>query len=292
MKKIFTYVILAMAATSGYAQSNLFDAADVDADGWIWFDTDEKINKYVGNAIDKQDANGFDWEKYSVNPNGKPIQLAFADISPDYTASIANAYIPGTDAGGYVEGQDKYVEGERKTGAIMLAPASAMMIANGGCLILNLPSCESISLYMSSESSYMGRTLLLTPGYAINKDDATGDPWTGHTKVIYAKASIFSTLHGAGQFKWEGIETLNNGNNSGVTFKSNSPVYFAFQNCRNAAIYIHGMKVTIGTATGIKSVSASNGAAEYYTIGGNKVQQPVHGLTIVRQNGVTRKVVK
>lgn len=295
MKKIFTLSLMMLAAMSGYAQTNLFDAADCDADGWIWFDTDAKIDKYVGNAIDKQDVNGFDWENYTVNPNGKPIQLAFANITPDYPESYADATVVGTDAAGYVEGQEQYVPGEAKTGAIVLAAASAMMSPNGGCLILNLPSCSTISLYMSSESSYMGRTLMITPGYSMAVDDseAGADPWTGHTKVIYAKASVFSTLHGAGQWQWEGIESLNNGNNTGVTFKSDGAVYFAFQNCRNVPIYIHGMKVTLGNSAGINDVNAmKNGKAEYFTLDGRRVEQAVHGLTIVRQNGKVRKVLK
>jgi len=293
MKKIFTLLFAAMTAMGSYAQTNLFDAADCDADGWLWFDTEAKIAKYVGNATDKQDANGFDWQNYTVNPNGKPIQLAFANITPDYPESFANEAIEGTDAAGYIAGQEQYVEGQAKTGAIVLAGASSIMSPNGGCLILNLPSCSTISLFMSSESTYMGRTLMITPGYNMTVDDseASADSWTGHTKVIYSKASAFSTLHGAGQFLWEGIESLNNGNNSGVTFVSGNPVYFAFQNCRNQLIYIHGIKVTVPGAAGISRVAANQGKAEYFTLDGRRMQQ-AHGLTIVRENGIVRKVLK
>lgn len=69
----------------------------------------------------------------------------------------------------------------------------------------------------------LGRTLMLTPGYDMSVDDSPtdGDPWTNHTKSIFAKASVFGSIHSAGQYKWEGIETANNGYNSGVTFVSN-----------------------------------------------------------------------
>lgn len=236
MKKIFTLALLAMAAMSANAQYNLFDPADVDADGWLWLDTQAKIDKYVG---------AFDEDNYTVNPNGKPIQMAFANITPDYPETVADPTVAGTDEAGYIEGQEQYTPGQNKTGAIVLAPASAMMSMNGGCLVLNLPSCATISLYLSSEMRMLGRTLMVTPGFDMGIDDSTGDnPWTGHTKSIFAKASVLGSLHGAGQWKWEGVESANNGYNEGLTFVSDSPVYFAFQNCHRYPIYVHGIKVT------------------------------------------------
>ena len=236
MKKIFTLALLAMAAMSANAQYNLFDPADVDADGWLWLDTQAKIDKYVG---------AFDEDNYTVNPNGKPIQMAFANITPDYPETVADPTVAGTDEAGYIEGQEQYTPGQNKTGAIVLAPASAMMSMNGGCLVLNLPSCATISLYLSSEMRMLGRTLMVTPGFDMGIDDSTGDnPWTGHTKSIFAKASVLGSLHGAGQWKWEGVESANNGYNEGLTFVSDSPVYFALQNCNKYPIYVHGIKVT------------------------------------------------
>ena len=70
MKKIFTLLLLAMACSVNMQaqEYNLFDPADVDADGWLWFDTDEKIEKYVGVCNE---------DDYKVNPNGKLIQLVY-----------------------------------------------------------------------------------------------------------------------------------------------------------------------------------------------------------------------
>lgn len=237
MKKIFTLALLAMAAMSANAQYNLFDPADVDADGWLWLDTQAKIDKYVG---------AFDEDNYTVNPNGKPIQMAFANITPDYPETVADPTVAGTDEAGYIEGQEGYTPGQAKTGAIVIAGASAQMSTNGGCLILNLPSCSTISLYLSSEASMLGRTMMISPNNAIDNDNspAGSEAWTGDSKVIYSKATLFGKLHGAGQFKWEGIEALNNGNNPGITFASDSPVYFVFQNCHRYPIYVHGIKVT------------------------------------------------
>ena len=278
MKKIFTFVMCAMAAMSTSAQEfNLFDAADCDADGWLWLNTQEKISKYVGN---------FDEANYTVDPNGKPIQMAFANITPDYPETVADPDVVGTDKAGYVAGQeaDGYVASEAIKGAIVIAGASAQMSTNGGCLILNLPSCSTISLMLSSEGSMLGRTLMLTPGYGIDNDDSTGDlAWTGHTKAIYSKATLFGKLHGPGQFKWEGIELLNNGNNDGVTFKSDAPVYFAFQNCHKNPIYVHAIRVTTpkqGTA-GVNEISASSAKAKVYNLAGQRMATVKKGVNIV-----------
>lgn len=269
------------------AQYNLFDPADCDADGWLWLNTQEKIDKYVG-LINEDD--------YTVDPAGKPIQMAFANITPDYPETVADPDATGADPEGYIVSDAEVNTGELIKGAIILAPASASMSANGGCLVLNLPSCSTISLMLSSEARMLGRTLMLTPGYDMSVDDsdAGADPWTGHTKSIYAKATVFGSIHSAGQYKWDGIETANNGNNTGVTFVSDEPVYFALQNCHSYAIYVHAIKVTTPKkeSSGISTVSNDNGAIEVYTLDGRRLEQPVRGLNIIRQGSTTRKVIK
>lgn len=289
MKKIVTLAMLAVATMSASAQEtkNLFDAADCDADGWLWLNTQEKIAKYVG-TINEDD--------YTVDPNGKPIQMAFANITPDYPETVADPDVLGADEGGYVFGDEEFNAETALKGGIALAPASAQMSMNGGCLVLNLPSCATISLVLSSEAKMLGRTLMLSPNNGIDIDNtpAGGDPWTGDTKSIYAKASVFGQLHIAGQWKWEGIESLNNGYNTGVTFVSNEPVYFALQNCHKYTIFVHAIRVTLPQQdpTGISSVNTSNTVSEVFSLDGRQKAKVTRGLNIIRQNGVTRKVIK
>lgn len=277
MKKIFTLALLAVASLSASAQEyNLFDAADVDAEGWLWFNTQEKINKYVG-TIDE--------DNYTVNPNGKLIQMAFANITPDYPETVADPEAFGVDTQGYTILDEGVNKDECIKGAIILAPASAQMSTNGGCLVLNLPSCSTISLLLSSEASMLGRTLMIQPTNAIDNDNsATGnDPWTGDTKVIYSKATLFGKLSSAGQFKWEGIESLNNGNNDGLTFVSNAPVYFAFQNCHRYSVYVHAIKVTTPKqeSAGVRDLSVeANVNAPVYNLAGQRIAAPAKGLFI------------
>jgi hypothetical protein len=276
MKKIFTLALLAVASLSAGAQEyNLFNAADVDADGWLWFNTQEKIDKYVGT---------FDEDNYTVNPNGKLIQMGFANITPDYPETVADPDVTGADSQGYLFADEGVNKDELIKGAIILAPASAQSSMNGGCLILNLPSCATINLLLSSEARMMGRTLMVSPGFDMSQDDSTGDdPWTGHTKAIYAKASVFGSIHGAGQYKWEGIESLNNGYNEGVSFVSDGPVYFALQNCHKYPIYVHAIKVTTPKqeSAGVRVLSADAAAkAPVYNLAGQRTAAPAQGLFI------------
>ena len=279
MKKIFTLTMFALAAMSATAQEyNLFNAADVDADGWLWLNTQEKIDKYVG-ACDE--------DNYTVDPNGKIIQMVYANIMPDYPETVADPDVLGTDKAGWVEGQeaDGYVADEAIKGAITIAGASAMMSTNGGCLILNLPSCSTISLYLSSEASMLIRSLKLTAGHGIDDDDSTdGNAWTGSTKAISIRATSWTRLHGAGQFSWETAATDNNSNNTGVNFVSDSPVYFCLQNCNRYPIYVHAVKVTTPKqeTVGISEVAAGNAAAApVYNLAGQRIAAPQKGINII-----------
>lgn len=280
MKKIFTLVCFALVALSTSAQEyNLFPAEDVDAEGWLWFNTQEKINKYVG-VIDE--------DNYAVNPNGKVIQMAYANITPEYPETTADPEVLGVDKAGKYIDEEGCNKDEIIKGAIVLAKASGTMgTMNGGSLVLNLPSCSTISLYLSSEGSVFGRTLMLTAGKDFGTDDSEDQNWTGSTKSIYSKASMFSTICNAGHYKWEGVEKANNGYNQGLTFVSDSPVYFCFQNCRNRTIYIHGIKVTTPKqeTLSIQNVAAEKADAAVYDLQGRRVNGSAFNKGLYIQNG-------
>ena len=50
MKKVLLTLAALTAVSIANAQQtyNYFDPADCDADGWLWFDTQEKLEKYCG----------------------------------------------------------------------------------------------------------------------------------------------------------------------------------------------------------------------------------------------------
>ena len=223
MKKILSIVCLLLGTSSLMAQQtfNLFPASDVDKNGWLWFDTQEKIDKYVG-LIDE--------ENYRLDMEGKIVQMIYADQIPDYPETMANPYAVGVGVNA------EYGEETSRTGAIILAPSTQQMSTNGGGIALKLPSCSTISMYLSSEGRMLGRTLSTSdPTYDFNR----------YWPVCIKAVTGFMQLHGAGVFAWEGIETANNcSDHPDFTFVSDGPTYFYFQNCNAYPLYIHGIKVT------------------------------------------------
>lgn len=129
MRKFILFTILGLSAFSlAKAQEyNLFDAKDVDANGWIWFDSQEKIDKYVG--------------------EGKLIEL-FDAMHGGADVTEASATLIGA-------GTDQLIGGAgHKVGGLNLSKASLNGASNGGLLEMKLPSCVSFSLSMSSEGGF------------------------------------------------------------------------------------------------------------------------------------------
>lgn len=209
----------------------LFEAEDLDEDGWIWFDTAEKIEKYIG-VINEND--------YLVDPDGKPIQLVYADImSDDYPASEASAEFVGAGTDG-----ETGSEGSR-TGAIMLQPSSGVTSINGGGFVVCMPSCYSYDICYSSNSRVMTRLVATTNVNAPMNNCLAGctlDSETGW-RIISAKyAAPFWRLP-AGINNWEGLEELNNNTEPIATIQSDDPIYVWFQSATPDTIYIHGIRV-------------------------------------------------
>ncbi len=210
----------------------LFEASDLDENGWIWFDTAEKIEKYIG-VINEND--------YVVDPEGKPIQLVYADImSDDYPASEASAEFVGAGTDG-----ETGSEGSR-TGAIMLQPSSASMTVNGGGFVVCMPSCYSYSICYSSNSKVMTRLVATkNPNAPMSNSlaECELDAETGW-RIISAKYATVMKCLPKGINNWEGLETLHNGyGNEPTTIKSEEPINVWFQSATKDTIYIHGIKV-------------------------------------------------
>lgn len=289
MRKItqLAIALVVLVATNAQAQEyNLFSASDVDANGWLWFDTQAKIDKYVGNI---------DETNYKVDANGKLIQTVYADQMPDYPASEVSPEFVGAGTDG-----ETGSEGSR-TGAIMLQPSSASMTANGGGFVVCMPSCTTFSICLSSNSKIMGR-ILATKNVAADMGQAS--PTTDLTastgwKIVNASyMTIFKTL-GRGIKTWTGIEDLDNGTDE-VTIKSDEPIYVWFQSATHDTVYIHGIKVTTTKAvnTDISALTSkvSSDKTEVYSIDGSRMADGVDehslrkGVYIFRTKKGTRKV--
>lgn len=222
MKKFYFMMALILCAMSATAQNyNLFSASDIDKDGWLWFDTQAKVEKYVGIC---------DEENYKADPNGKKIQMIYADQLPTYPQTTVDP-----DAIGYGKGGELKAEGYRK-GAIILPAASAIGATNGGGILIMMPSCSELSINVSCEGKVTCRLL----------SSADINATFGKYGVRQAYILGFKNFAGAGNTTVKGLESLTSGNDE-ITIKSDKPVYAYFQNTTKGEVYIHGIRVITTT---------------------------------------------
>ena len=147
MKKIVTLALLFAGAftSAAYAQGNLFTPADCDANGWLWFDTQAKIDKYVGEANSDKIIKMVP-TKYQVEVEPDIFENLKNTASPTVYGAGTDGYLPGTDESGAAVGTDA------KQGAIVLAPASGAGQQNGGGILMYLPSCYYCEVFLSAET--------------------------------------------------------------------------------------------------------------------------------------------
>ena len=266
MKKIISTLFLGLVCTIGTKaqEYNLF--YDVDSDGWLWFDTDEKIDKYVGPC--RTTSTGF-----TVDPVGKPIQLVPAPQYPNYPEPSADATYTGAGAGGEVGAEGA------KTGAIMLPPATglgAFSNMDGGGIVVLMPSCATFRLSLSCEGS----------GYV--HMSGTTDPNTKFTDytLISAKKATWTPLFTPGLGVWEGIEELDNGNEPYFKLKSNNPVYGYFRSASTSTMYIHGIRVTTPTNSTVNIKETVAPKSRIFFEGNRVVLNEATDIKVYNANGL------
>lgn len=140
MNKTLLTIALAGAAAYMNAQDvtyNFFDPADCDTDGWLWLDTQEKIDKYVG--------------------FGKKIQLVDAKYEapdPDFPGeyytpiSYTNVNLKGYNQLGE-EGGEGSVTGGIVLPAASYDPEEDYWPTDGGGILVAMPDCALFELYIS-----------------------------------------------------------------------------------------------------------------------------------------------
>ena len=92
MKKLYFMMALILCAMSATAQNyNLFSASDIDKDGWLWFDTQAKVDKYVGIC---------DEDNYKADPYPLYTSLTILNIShlqKKLSSPVLKVVYPGRD---------------------------------------------------------------------------------------------------------------------------------------------------------------------------------------------------
>ncbi len=274
MKKIFTLVMMALLSATGlHAQEyNMFNAADVDAEGWLWLDTQAKVDKYVGLIDEGNEA---------VDPNGKLIQMVYANVAPDFPATTVDANMLGFGTDGELG-----TAGALK-GGIILPPSSGISSYNGGAVVVCMPSCATFAVCVSAANKvYM------------QLNASTDTKISGFGLVV--GYSVFNAFARYGVSKVTGLENKANGT-SGNTFKSDTPKYAMLRNGTPDTIFIHGFKITTPKAesTGIHSVAPATLKADIYTVDGTLVAAQVaetqmadlkKGVYIVRRGKDVKKI--
>lgn len=227
MKKLLLTMAAMAAMTAANAQTtyNYFDPADCDANGWLWFDTQEKIDKYCGFG-----------SKYKIQ-----LQSATFESSDGvYEEPECYADEEGYNAAGELGGEGS------KTGAIILPNGSKNLVGSGdgGGIMLWLPDCAEFDLFLSTENTdiYAGVFAAM---------DSWAEPIDCGEVQIFTYA-IFKDIPVANssQCQWNNIQNLKNQNNNlTIASPKGHKVTALVRNNMKYPLLVQGIKVLTYTAT-------------------------------------------
>lgn len=272
MKKTLLFAALSLAAMSVNAQQtyNYFDASDVDADGWLWLDTPEKLSKYCG-----------------VISSSKSYKIGLVDATYEDDMFM----YPPCETSATVQGwNDKGVRGGEgsKTGGIVLPAAQSSFFLGwtasetGGGILLQMPDCAELSVYVSTSEKNVFLGAFGAPGIARSADCQY---------IMSYQEQLFSddplpdaTYCGA----WNNIQDYktekrdeNDKLLSTFQIKSETATTGYVVNLDEAEMILHGLKVMTYTPTAdVETVGADNADAPCYDLLGRRVDDTYRGLVI------------
>lgn len=295
MKKTLLTLAAFAAVCAGSAQTtyNFFDPADCDENGFLWFDNQAKLDKYVGSP---------------TKTKSFKVQLIETDYeSPDNPG----VWDIGTTDASYVGYGTDGVKGGAgaKTGAIVLPVAGSdfagyLAPANhGGGILLHLPDCAKVDIYLSAEQEELNLGLQTAEGNVRSADcqlikggeffgGFLGENLPGVTYTGY-----FNDV--------EKIEDNEFGPNWDQHFKIQSDkgvqrTIRLVNYMKNSPLYVHGIRVLQYTdngnpftpGSGVAGIEADeNAPVEFFNMQGVKVSGDEPGLYIRRQGSKATKVV-
>lgn len=297
-KTLLTLAAFAVVGTlSAQTTYNFFDPADCDENGFLWFDTKEKLDKYVGYPSRMQ-------VKLLDGDYLVPGDYPGEDVAPE---TIKDASYVGYGTDGVKGGTGS------KTGAIVLPVAgedfgvlSAPHICGGG-ILLHLPDCAKVDFFVSAEQADVNLGLHPAEGNVPNRDlggdnlilggeftsDSYGDKLPG---VIFT--GYFNDVE-----KLEDQDYGPVGNKHYFKIQSEKGVQRTIRlvnYMKKSPLYVHGIRVLQYTdngnpftpGSGVAGIEADeNAAVEFFNMQGVKVSGEEPGLYIRRQGSKTTKVV-
>lgn len=268
-KSLLTLAAMAVFSVANAQETyNYFDPADCDANGWLWFDTQEKLDKYCGFA-----------DEYKIILSG----AQYEDSEGQYADCELDGTIQGYDKAGVQGGAGSW------TGGIIAPRAKSYGSQNGGGIILSLPDLAEFSVAMSSESRIRQMVLMgnKQPGVAERIDMG----------IVTGFAFPFTSLTSDCQYTWSNLQNQKN-QNTGLTLASplGEHVTAGLFNDMTTDVLIQGIKVFTYTNTNegaaVDGIEADDNApVEYYNLQGMKVKGDEPGIYVRRQGGKTSKVI-
>lgn len=278
MKKLLLSVAAISAFTVANAQQtyNYFDPADCDADGWLWFDTQEKIDKYVG------------WQGIGENPKIMLQTATFENADMGFDEPYTDPDIQGYNTDGVKGGEGAW------TGAIVLCGASSANGSdspNGGGIMMQFPDLAEFDVKLSTESDYICLGLKGAKGWV--------EPVDCGVIQTYLRIGVLlnKPLAATHQYTWNNIQDINN-SNTGLRLASplGEKVTALIVNNRGDELLVQGIKAFTYTDTNngaaVEGVEVDeNAPVEYYNLQGVKVNGDIPGLYIRRQGGKAEKVI-
>lgn len=260
MKQILLSGLVVAASLSVNAQEtyNFFDPADCDENGWLWFDSPEKIAKYVGADLKIQLIDA----PYEIDDPDFPGETIFPPSSADATIQ------------GYNTKGEKGGEGS-KTGALELAPAEGRGFFDscGGGFLVHLPDCASYDVVLSSPEGSIYTELYGAKEY-VTKDDCSYIWNESDPNDWFPEDGPLTTEH---YFEYLNVQdhkydlTFGEGDvRDYITFQGNKGEKrtTVFYNRVMAPLYVHGIRIktytdvsgAAGDIAGVEDVIAEDAA--------------------------------
>lgn len=285
MKKVFFTLMLAGFATVGYAQEtttyNYFDPADCDENGWLWLDTQEKIDKYCG--------------------EGKKIMFVDSNVEIDDPEWAGEKIMPKTVADPNVKGYNtEGVQGGEgsKTGAIILGPMVERWWDDRGAggILLHLPDCASFDIYLSCEVPEIFTYLLGSKEGHVGVDDCKYIWNEDDPSWFYPEDGPISSNHVCEYINVQ--EKFNDLSGNGGEGPDADILSFAgalgekrtafFSNYSTGYLYVHGLRIKTYTDVSMELTGVEGVVADVdVKIEGKVVYAPAAGeISVYSVNGV------
>lgn len=292
MKKfLLSLSAFAFIASASAQTYNFFDPADCDAEGWLWFDSQAKIDKYVTKYKETLDSKDNVTPDLTATTKIMLLNATFENDMFEKEEATCDPTIKGYNVDGVAGGEGSW------TGAIILPGsknANGSDEPNGGGFAFYLPDCAEFSVKLSTEPKAIGVGLKGSKGsWPILNDFAP-------VQVYYKMGAWGKLLATASQFTWNNAQDVTFASTGlNLASEKGTKVAGSLRNNRGDVLLVQAIKIFTYTQTeypagaGVADIEIdnSNAPVEYFNMQGVKVANPENGLYIRRQGSKVEKIM-